>query len=102
MAWLVTILLIAVCVLLTAIVLIQNPKGGGINSGLSAANSVIGVKNSADIVEKGTWYLAIGLIAISLFSGVLMGTGVQEEKKPKTSVQTTLPQGSSLNLPAAK
>ena len=34
-------------------VLIQNPKGGGLNGGIgSAASSVIGVQSAGDVMEK--------------------------------------------------
>ncbi|HRE73297.1 MAG: preprotein translocase subunit SecG [Flavobacteriales bacterium] len=69
------ILLIIICVLLVAIVLIQNPKGGGINSGITGAGQILGVKQQTDVVEKWTWYLAIGLVVLCLFSAPLMSGG---------------------------
>lgn len=84
-----TILLILVCVLLVLIVLIQNPKGGGINSGLTAANQVIGVKQQTDLVEKWTWYLAIGLVVLCLFSAPMLNSGGAAEED--TAIETQVP-----------
>ena len=50
------ILIIIASVILGFIVLIQNPKGGGISGVLGGmSNQLIGVKSSTDIMEKGTW-----------------------------------------------
>jgi preprotein translocase subunit SecG len=54
MTTILTILIAINCVLLMAIVLIQNPKGGGIDSTLggTAANQMFGAAKSTDFVEK--------------------------------------------------
>lgn len=62
----ITILIIIVCVLLTLIVLIQKPKGGGVAANFSSSNQVMGVKRTTDIVEKITWSLTGGLFALAL------------------------------------
>jgi preprotein translocase subunit SecG len=61
-----SIAIIIVCVLLVGVVLIQNSKGGGIQSQFGAANQIMGVKRGADFIEKATWTLAILLLAFSL------------------------------------
>lgn len=88
-----TILLIAVCALLILVVLIQNPKGGGISSGFTAANQIMGVKQSTDLVEKWTWYLAVGLVVLCLFSAPMMGGSAS---KAAEEMETTIP---ATNLP---
>ncbi len=60
------ILAIIVCVLLGAIVLIQNPKGGGLTSNFSSSSQLMGVQKTGDFLEKGTWILAISLMVLSL------------------------------------
>lgn len=66
-----SILIIVVCVLLTLVVLIQNPKGGGIASNFAAPSQIMGAKRSSDLVEKATWILAIVLIVFSLSSNFM-------------------------------
>lgn len=64
------ILLIIVCVLTILIVLIQNPKGGGIAANFSnIPNSLMGVKKSSDFIEKATWGCAIAIMLITLTIG---------------------------------
>lgn len=65
------ILILLVCVLLALIVLIQNPKGGGLDSSFSSANQIGGVQRTADFLEKGTWGLAIVLFVLCLASAGL-------------------------------
>ena len=50
------------------VVLIQNPKGGGINSSVASANQLGGVKRSTEGIEKITWVLAIIIVFVSLLS----------------------------------
>lgn len=65
-----------ICVLLVAIILIQNPKGGGVDStfGGSAANQMFGAARSADIVEKATWYLAAALFVLCIAATLVVSS----------------------------
>lgn len=87
------ILIIIVCVLLTLVVLIQNPKGGGIAANFTAPNQIMGANRSTDVVEKATWILAIALIVLSLASNFARPSGEQEatgtESRLKTEEMTT-------------
>ena len=67
----VTILIILTSVLLVLVVLVQNPKGGGISSGIIGSNQVMGVKKTTDFIEKLTWGLVLTLIGLCLVAGIL-------------------------------
>lgn len=61
------ILIILSSVILGLIVLIQNPKGGGLSSGFGGiGNQLMGVKQTTDVLEKGTWLFAaiVGLLCV--------------------------------------
>ncbi len=75
---LILVLAIIVCVLLTLIVTIQNPKGGGIASNFSGGNQIMGVKKTNDFIEKATWTLAVALLVLSLASNLFNTTGTTE------------------------
>jgi len=63
------ILMLVAAVLLGLVVLVQNPKGGGLNASLGGvSNQVFGAKKSTDIVEKTTWYLAFAVFLLCLVS----------------------------------
>lgn len=74
------VLMIIVCVLLGLIVLVQNSKGGGLVAGMQSSNQFMGVRQTADFLEKSTWTLAIVLLALSLLSIFVIPRGqVQDE-----------------------
>ena len=75
-----TILRALVCLLLMGAVLIQNPKGGGIDStfGGSSANQVFGAAKSTDFIEKVTWYLAIALFALCIITSLIADSSVTD------------------------
>ena len=62
------ILIVLASIILGLIVLIQNPKGGGLSSSLGGfSNQLMGVKQTTDVLEKGTWLFAaiIGVLCIT-------------------------------------
>lgn len=67
---LITVFIALICVLLMAVILIQNPKGGGIDStfGGQSANQMFGAARSVDFIEKLTWGLAAALFALCIFA----------------------------------
>jgi preprotein translocase subunit SecG len=73
----ITILIAAVAFLLIIVVLIQNPKGGGVDStfGGSQANQMFGAARSADLIEKLTWGLAIVLFVACIAATFFVGDG---------------------------
>jgi preprotein translocase subunit SecG len=65
---LISVLILITCILLALIVLVQNSKGGGLASNFASSNQFMGVRKTADFLEKSTWTLAIVLLFLSLFS----------------------------------
>jgi len=72
MGTLIGILIVAVCILLCLIVLVQNPKGGGLASEFGSANQFGGVRRTADFLEKSTWTLITALMVLSVLSSTLV------------------------------
>lgn len=68
MATFIIVLIIIVSLLLGGIVLLQNPKGGGLAVGFQGSTQIGGVQRTADFLEKATWYLAIALFVLCLAS----------------------------------
>ncbi|MCH2235045.1 MAG: preprotein translocase subunit SecG [Crocinitomicaceae bacterium] len=71
-----TILIIIGCVGIILFILVQNPKGGGLNTEFGSAVQLGGAKRATDILEKGTWGMAIAIAAICLFMAIGQDTGV--------------------------
>ncbi|MDX1940542.1 MAG: preprotein translocase subunit SecG [Saprospiraceae bacterium] len=82
-----TVLIALVCVLLMLAVLIQNPKGGGVDAtfGGTQANQMFGAAKSADFIEKLTWYLAIALFVLCILTTLLVGSTGGAENIPLQS-----------------
>ena len=76
MITLMTVLIALVCVLLMGTILIQNPKGGGVDStfGGNATNQMFGAAKSTDFIEKLTWYLAIALMVLCIITTLMVGS----------------------------
>lgn len=74
MSTFISILIIVTCILLVLVVLIQNPKGGGLAAAFSSSNQFMGVRKTADFLEKTTWTLAIVLLLLSFVSSTNKGT----------------------------
>ena len=63
------ILIIISSVILGLIVLVQNPKGGGLSGSLGGfGNQLMGVKQTTDVLEKGTWVFAAIVAVLCIVS----------------------------------
>lgn len=97
------IVVIIVCVLLGAIVLIQNPKGGGLTSNFSSSSQLMGVQKTGDFLEKGTWILAITLMVLSLVINVMVkGVGTTSAVPAANSEVMKKVNGGGNTAPATK
>jgi preprotein translocase subunit SecG len=71
------ILIVLACVILGGIILIQNPKGGGLAGNVGGfSNQLMGVKQTTDALEKGTWVMAVVVGLLCLFSAIFIGRNV--------------------------
>ena len=71
-------LILVASVILILAILVQNPKSG-MAANFGAANSVMGVRESANILEKTTWTLATLVVVLSLIATISMKDGVTVE-----------------------
>jgi preprotein translocase subunit SecG len=61
-------LLIIVGLLMVFAVLIQNSKGGGLAANFASGNQTFGVRQTADFIEKFTWYLVVAMFVCCFLS----------------------------------
>jgi len=91
------ILIMLASVLLSFLVLIQEPKGGGLAAGFSGGTNLMGVKRTGDILEKGTWGLVIAIMVFALVVNVMSpsagtgGSGLTEQITPTTPTTAPIP-----------
>jgi len=96
----ITILIIIACILLMLVVLIQNPKGGGLSStfgGLS--NQILGVKRTTDFLEKATWTLIVVVAILSVSTMFFLGNPTSTNTGPKSELENVDMGTQQPNLP---
>ncbi|PKB16002.1 preprotein translocase subunit SecG [Flavobacterium sp. 5] len=92
------VLITIVCFLLIVVIMVQNPKGGGLSSTISGSQMLGGVQKTTDFLDKSTWTLATILIALILLSGLsFTGTLSDSDSKIIDNTETTAPK---TNAPA--
>ena len=69
------VLILVASIILILAILVQNPKSG-MAANFGAANQVMGVRESANILEKTTWTVAGIIVALSLIATISMENGV--------------------------
>jgi preprotein translocase subunit SecG len=83
------ILIILACVILSLIVLVQNPKGGGLAGNIAGfSNQFMGVKQTTDVLEKGTWIFAAIIGVLCLLSTFFITGGNSDTPGLKYNVNT--------------
>jgi preprotein translocase subunit SecG len=79
MVYLFLILIVLTCVILGFIILVQNPKGGGLSGSIAGfSNQFMGVKQTTDVLEKGTWIFAALIGLLCVFSTIFLKGGSTE------------------------
>ncbi|MGO4770703.1 preprotein translocase subunit SecG [Flavobacterium sp. W22_SRS_FK3] len=104
------VLITIVCFLLIVVIMVQNPKGGGLSSTISGTQMLGGVQKTTDFLDKSTWTLATILISLILlsslsFTGSLSDTDskiIEKSEAPVTTPAAPAPQTPAPQTPAAK
>jgi preprotein translocase subunit SecG len=76
----VTGLIIFVCIIQIMFVLVQNSKGGGLASNFTSAGQTMGVRKTADFLEKATWTLAAAMLLLSVVATASIPRGAKEKE----------------------
>lgn len=101
MTLLFVILIILASVILGLIVLVQNPKGGGLAGNIAGfSNQFMGVKQTTDVLEKGTWIFGAIIAALCIISTLFISesSGVNRGSKIQTApVQSSAPLSNPTN-----
>ncbi len=101
MITLIVILIILACTVLAFFILVQAPKGGGLTGNFGTLSTqVMGVKQSTDIMEKGTWS-AMGVIAaLCIITVMFIDKPARVEQPGKGKAQSGAPAASQQQAPA--
>ena len=102
-------LIIIIAIFLILVIMIQNPKGGGLSSSFGdGAQSIGGIQNTNNFLDRTTWTLAISLFALILLanfsierirsSDINLDNSLEDvEVSPKTIDNISLPSSTDSN-----
>ena len=94
------ILIILAAVVLSMIVLVQNPKGGGLAGTLGGfSNQFMGVKQTTDVLEKGTWIFAAVIAILCIVSTFFIEGGQAVRDRIDNVSGGTVPQSNPAGNP---
>lgn len=106
MSTLIVIVIILACLVLGFFVLVQKPKGGGLSGSFGSLGAqVMGVKQSGDVMEKGTWYtmaVVAALCIVSVFTLPIVRASKAPAETEQKQGQGAQQQGAQQQAPAAK
>ncbi len=94
MIYIITFIIIAASAVLGFFILIQNPKGGGLSGSFgNMSTQVMGVKQSGDIMEKGTWVLMSVVAGLCIISVMFMTrpAGADDSSKAQPAQSKSAP-----------
>ena len=97
----VSVLIIVACVFQILIVLVQNSKGGGLAANFTSAGQTMGIRKTADFLEKSTWTLAAAILILCVVATAAIPRGVQSGSRIENSIQNAVDPNAIPNLPTA-
>lgn len=84
------ILIVLSAVILGFIILVQNPKGGGLAGNVAGFNNqFMGVKQTNDVLEKGTWIFASAIALLCIFSTFFMNSSGGNDNDVLNKINTS-------------
>ena len=69
------VLIVLAAILLIVVVLLQNGKDGGLATNFTSANQALGVRQTATILEKATWWLIGFILVLAIASTLILTRG---------------------------
>ena len=93
------VLIVIASVLLVLIVLVQNSKGGGLASDLSAGTQFGGVAEQKSKLESYTWGLVIAIAVLSIIASVSGGNVANNSQQESGVKQIMINQNAAPQIP---
>jgi preprotein translocase subunit SecG len=98
----VSVLVIIACFLQVLIVLVQNSKGGGLAANFTSAGQTMGIRKTADFLEKSTWTLAGAILILCVVAtATIPRGGEQQRSRIQTQIDNTVDPNAIPTLPTA-
>lgn len=98
----ISVLVLIACVLLVMIVLVQNSKGGGLAANFTSTGQSMGVRKTADFLEKSTWVLAGSILFLCIVVTAAIPHGSEVVKsRIHTQIENAVDPNAIPTLPSA-
>lgn len=98
----IAIVIVIASILLTLCVLLQNSKGGGLAANFASGNQTFGVRQTADILERATWIIALAIIALCILATAFVSTRKDNNASMiKERIEETAPAVGQPEFPAS-
>lgn len=98
----VSVLVIIACFLQILIVLVQNSKGGGLAANFTSAGQAMGIRKTADFLEKSTWTLAGAILVLCVVATATIPRGGDQQKsRIQKQIENTVDPNAVPTLPTA-
>jgi preprotein translocase subunit SecG len=98
----ISILIIITCVFQVMIVLVQNSKGGGLAANFTSAGQSMGIRKTADFLEKSTWTLAAAILILCVVATATIPRGsATERSRIENEIQNAVDPNAIPTLPTA-
>jgi len=98
----ISIIVIIACVLQVLVVLVQNSKGGGLAANFTSAGQSMGIRKTADFLEKATWTLAGTILILCVVATATIPRGsTTERSRIENSIQNAVDPNAIPTLPTA-
>ena len=81
------VLIVLAAILLIVVVLLQNGKDGGLATNFTSANQALGVRQTATILEKATWYLIAFILVLAIASTLVINRGTGKSASEAVSTE---------------
>lgn len=97
----ISVLVLIACVLQIMIVLVQNSKGGGLAANFTSAGQTMGVRKTADFLEKSTWTLAAAILILCVVATATIPRSVTGQRsRIENSIQNAVDPNAIPTLPS--
>ena len=91
----ISVIIVIASILLTLVVLVQNSKGGGLAANFAAGNQTVGVRQTADFLERITWGLAITILVLCVAATFVIPRSSARHSNVREQInQVNVPEGS--------
>ncbi len=98
----VSVLVIIACLFQVLIVLVQNSKGGGLAANFTSAGQSMGIRKTADFLEKATWTLAGAILILCVVATATIPRGsTTGRSRIESQIQNAVDPNAIPTLPTA-